>query len=250
MDWFDNVKFWELFYDWMFSPETFNEAWEQAEDIVTLTGIRSGYVLDLCCGPGRHSVPLAKKGFKVTAVDLHQFLLDKAQAYSEKEGLEIEFVQADMRKFVQDDSYDLVINMYSSFGYFQNPDEDYYVLDNVYHSLRKGGKLIVDVRGKEIHAMQNSEIRYHELPNGNLIIDRSKVRDGWTSVDMDWMYVKGGKSYSFQLNYNLYSGAELRALMNKAGFKNVRRYGDLKGIPYNQKAKRLIAVGEKNSVFF
>lgn len=245
MDWFDNAAFWELFYNWMFSPETFEEAKEQVNDIVKLTRITSGNVLDLCCGPGRHSIPLKKKGFEVTAVDLHQFLLDKAKAYSVNENLEIDFTQGDMRKFVRADFYDLVINMYSSFGYFQNPNEDFYVLDNVYHSLRKGGKFIVDVRGKEIHAMQNLEIRFHELPNGDIIIDRSKVRDGWTSIDMNWIYIKGKKTYSFELNYNLYSGAELRTLMNKVGFNNVRLYGNLKGIPYNQNAKRLIAVGEK-----
>ncbi|MGI9533394.1 MAG: class I SAM-dependent methyltransferase [Thermodesulfobacteriota bacterium] len=245
MDWFDNVVFWELFYDWMFSPQVFEEAKEQVDDIVKLTGINSGKVLDLCCGPGRHSIPFNKKGFEVTGVDLHQFLLDKAKSYSIKENLEIELVQADMRKFVRTDSYDLVINMYSSFGYFQNPDEDFHVLDNVYHSLKKDGKIIIDVRGKEIHAMQNIEIQSHDLPNGDLIIDRGKVRDGWTSVDSDWMYIKDGVLRSFQLNFNLYSGAELRRLMSKAGFQNVRLYGDLKGIPYNQKAKRLIAVGEK-----
>ena len=245
MDWFDNVEFWELFYDWMFSPETFEQAKEQVQDLVHLTSINSGKVVDLCCGPGRHSIPLAKRGFEVTAVDLHQFLLDKARLYSEENRLDIEFVKEDMRKFVRSDSYHLVINMYSSFGYFQNPDEDYYVLDNAYHSLKKGGKLVVDVRGKEIHAMKNAETIFHELPNGDIIIDRSKVRDGWTSVDMEWIYIKGGKSFSFKLNYNLYSGAELRALMNKAGFKNVRLYGDLKGIPYDKNAKRLVAVAEK-----
>ena len=245
MDWFDNAEFWELFYDWMFSPETFEEAKEQVNDIIKLTKITSGNVLDLCCGPGRHSIPLKKKGFEVTALDLHTFLLDKAKEYSVNENLNIDFTQGDMRNFVRSDFYNLVINMYSSFGYFQNPDEDIHVLNNVYHSLRKGGKFIVDIRGKEIHAMKNSEINIHELPNGDYIIDKSKVRDGWTSIDMNWIYIKENKAYSFELNYNLYSGAELRHMMNKVGFKNVRLYGYLKGIPYNQNAKRLIAVGEK-----
>lgn len=245
MDWFDNVEFWELFYDWMFSPATFEEAELQVEDIIDLTGIKDGKALDLCCGPGRHSIPLTKKNFEVTAVDLHQFLLDKASEYSVKENLEIEFIREDMRNFRLEDTYDLVINMYSSFGYFDNPNEDYLVLDNIYHSLKKGGKFLLDVRGKEIHAMENREVYSHELPSGDLIIHKNKVRDGWTSIDSEWIYIKGGRAFNFPMHYNLYSGSELRMLMIKGGFKNIRLYGDLKGHPYNQNAKRLIAVGEK-----
>ena len=51
---------------------------------------------------------------------------------------------------------------------------------------------------------------------------------------------------SFLISFNLYSGAELRALLRKAGFSDVHVYGDLKGAPYNHKAKRLVAVAGKN----
>ena len=64
MNWFSNPDFWSLFYDWMFTAESFDQAREQVEDIVKLSGIASGTVLDLCCGPGRHSVPLRKAGSK------------------------------------------------------------------------------------------------------------------------------------------------------------------------------------------
>ena len=69
MNWFSNSDFWSQFYEWMFTGESFDQARQQVEDIVNLTGISSGKVLDLCCGPGRHSVPFSKSGFEVTGVD-------------------------------------------------------------------------------------------------------------------------------------------------------------------------------------
>ena len=93
--------------------------------------------------------------------------------------------------------------------------------------------------------MENKEFHTYELPNGDLIIQINKVRDGWNSIDSKWVYITSNKSYSFPMHYNLYSGAELRSLLIKSGFKNVRLYGDIKGSHYDQNAKRLVAVGDK-----
>ena len=67
------------------------------EKILRLTGVGGGKVLDLCCGPGRHAVALAKRGFAVTAVDRTRFLLDHARARAAQAGLSVEFVLEDMR---------------------------------------------------------------------------------------------------------------------------------------------------------
>ena len=62
MSWYTQEDFWLLFYDWMFPEASFKEAAEQADALTKLSGFETGEVLDLCCGPGRHSVPLAKCG--------------------------------------------------------------------------------------------------------------------------------------------------------------------------------------------
>ncbi len=246
MNWFSKPDFWSLFYDWMFPAESFEQAKEQIDDIRKLSGVGTGAVLDLCCGPGRHSVPLAKAGFDVTAVDLQAFLLGKAEEYATRENVAIEFVEEDMRQFKRTESFDLIINMFSSFGYFENPKEDIKVLENASHSLRSGGRIVLDIRGKEIHAMENVENFSHEMPNGDLIFHRTRTNDDWTRAHSTWVYVHGERAHTFALTYNLYSGAELRALLRKAGFSDVQVYGDLKGAPYNHKAKRLVAVAGKN----
>lgn len=97
MDWFTKADFWSLFYEWMFPVKSFEQATQQAKDIISLSGVTTGRVLDLCCGPGRHSVPLSKLGLDVTGVDLQPFLLEKAQDYASLENVTIDFVEEDMR---------------------------------------------------------------------------------------------------------------------------------------------------------
>jgi hypothetical protein len=77
--WFENESFWREGYRFMFSDDAFRAATDQVEQVIVRTGISVGRVLDLGCGPGRHTVPLALKGFHVTAVDASPFLLGKAQ---------------------------------------------------------------------------------------------------------------------------------------------------------------------------
>ena len=245
MNWYSNPDFWSLFYEWMFPAESFAEAGEQIGDIRRLSGIDTGSILDLCCGPGRHSIPLAQGGFDVTAVDLDAFLLSNAEEYATRENVAIEFVKADMRDFKRSDSFDLIVSMYSSFGYFEDPEEDINVLENCYHSLRSGGRILLDVRGKEIHAMQNPESISHEMPNGDLIFQKARVSDDWSSTNTTWVYIQGEQVHRFEVTYNLYSGVELIAILRKAGFSDVRIYGNLKGAPYNNRANRLVAVAGK-----
>ena len=100
-------------------------------------------MLDLCCGVGRHSLELVRRGFRVTGVDRTQAYLDLVAAAAKREALDLELVRQDMREFHRDESYDGVINLFTSFGYFEDPRDDQRVVDNVYASLRSGGVLVM-----------------------------------------------------------------------------------------------------------
>lgn len=122
MEWFEDESFWRDFYPYMFNEVRRAKADGQVESVVRLAGIDPGEVLDLCCGPGRHCVAFAKKGFRVTGVDRSAFLLEHARRHAE--GSTVEFVQSDARDFVREGAFDLVVNLFTSFGYFATRDED------------------------------------------------------------------------------------------------------------------------------
>src|SRR5947209_11684902 len=124
MEWFENDDFGRELYPFMFSDERFPATPEEVGPILALTHCNSGSVLDLCCGPGRHSVELSQRGFKVTGVDRSPFLLEKARDHAAKSGASIEWVKQDMREFVRPASFDLACCLFTSFGYFEDEQDD------------------------------------------------------------------------------------------------------------------------------
>lgn len=247
MEWFENEDFWRSFYGYMFSAERLAAAPDEVARILALTKCTSGSVLDLCCGPGRHSVQFAKSGFQVTGVDKSRFLLEKAREHASKAGVSIEFVQEDMRNFVRPESFDLACSMFTSFGYFTDPEEDLHVLRNIHQSLKENGVLIIETLGKELLARVWQSTMSTDLVDGSWIVHRTQVRDDWTRVFSKWTLLKDGHAKDFTFEHTIYSGRELKERLLAAGFKQVKLFGGLHGIPYGLEAQRLVAVAYKTA---
>jgi len=212
---------------------------------IRLLDFKGSSVLDLCCGPGRHSLALAERGLTVTGVDRTEFLLEKARAEANSRGLEIEWSQQDMRDFVRPESFDLALSLLTSFGYFNNKDEDKKVLENIYLNLREGGYCLIDVFGKEVLARIFQPTRSDDLSDGSVLIQRCEIFDDWTRLRNEWILIKGDKAKTYRFHHTIYSGQELRGLLEGVGFRDVRPYGDLDGNEYGPEADRLIIVGRK-----
>ena len=204
-----------------------------------------GNVLDLCCGPGRFSIQFAKKGFNVTGVDKANFLLNKAKQEIQKQKLKIEFIQADMLDYINPDKFDLIINMFTSFGYFEKQEDDLKVLKNIYISLKKDGKFLIDIMGKEILARIFQPTLSTRGKDGSLWIQRPDIVDSWTHVKNEWILIKGNKIKTHHLIHTVYSGQELKNLLHQAGFKKVHFFGDFIGSEYGVNSDRLIAIATK-----
>ena len=244
-EWFENESFWKETYNFLFPEKLFIETNEQVESILKLVGFNGVTILDLCCGPGRCSIVLAKKGFSVTGVDLSPFLLDKAKERAKSEGLSVEWVLEDMRRFIRQDSYDLVLNMFTSFGYFDDKSDDLVVLENVFTSLKPGGAFLIDVMGKERLAKIFQPTVSNVLSDGTMIVQRPEIYDDWTRVKNDWTIIKGDRAKTFTFHHTVYSGQELKDRMEQSGFKSIKLYGGLDGSAYDSNAERLVIVGFK-----
>jgi len=244
-EWFDDKSFWRELYPFMFPEKRFADADEQVAQALALTKPAGKSVLDLCCGPGRCSIALAKKGFRVTGVDKTAYLLKKARAKANAAHVEIEWAQKDMRDFVRPSSFDLVLSMFTSFGYFDDRQDDMTVLQNMFTSLQPGGTCLIEVLGKERLAKILQPTISTVLPDGTLMVERHEIFDDWTRVRNEWLLIRNGRSKSFKFHHTIYSGQELRDRMEHVGFATVTLYGNLDGDPYGPNAERLIAIGRK-----
>lgn len=244
-EWFDNEELWKTFGPCMFTEEQFATAAEQIPVLVQMAGIRIARVLDLGCGPGRHAVALAEHGLAVTGVDLSQHLLDLARERAEKRGVEVDWQRADMRQFSAPEQYDLILNLWSSFGYFEDLADDRKVLDRCLENLVPGGVLILDVVGKEYVLQHMEPVHLTEFDDGRLLIERPTLEGEMTRYENEWLLIDGERVHRTQWGHNLYSGAEMRRLLADAGFTGIDLYGDWNGAPYDMEAERLIAVARK-----
>jgi len=244
-EWFDDDSFWRELYPFMFPEKRVADADEQVAKALALTKPPGKSVLDLCCGPGRCSIALAKKGFRVTGVDKTRYLLNKARAKAKAARVNIEWVREDMRDFVRPASFALVLSMFTSFGYFDDRQDDMTVLQNIFTSLQPGGACLIEVLGKERLAKILQPTISTVLPGGTLMVERHEIFDDWTRVRNEWLLIRGGRAKSFNFHHTIYSGQELRDRMERVGFVAVKLHGNLDGDAYGPDAERLVTIGHK-----
>lgn len=244
-EWHEQDSFWETMAPKMFSQERWDSASAEVGNIISLLELdKDARILDLCCGPGRHSLELARRGFQVTAVDRTLKYIEEARKKSKVEGLDVEFVQEDMRNYVRPNTFNVIVNLYTSFGYFDNQEEDEQTLRNVFSSLNEHGKFLIDIMGKEVLARIFRDKHWYEI-DGAVFLDESKITNGWSRCQNRWIMIKGEERKEFIFSHRIYSGEELTSLLTSTGFNSIELYGDLTGTPYDDKAKRLIATATK-----
>ncbi len=240
--WHESDRFWRIIGPANFDDERWEEAGREVEGVVALAGFAPGAsVLDLACGPGRHSLELARRGFAVTGVDRTAAFLKEARRRAAAEGVAAEFVREDMRRFVRPRAFDAAILMQFSLGYFEDPRQDLAVLRLVRRSLRKGGVFVVDtLPGGYVPETCGRWAR----PDGSTLTVVEALRPGrdGTSLESLWEIGRGGKIRTLRFSVRLYAGEELTALLSKAGFRSVDLYADLEGAPLAPGARRMIAV--------
>ena len=246
--WFDDDTFWESLEGFLFSQfRSFESAVREAEQILALVQPpQRAAVLDLCCGPGRNALEFARRGFQVTGVDRTTRYIEAARAAARREGLTVEFVQEDMRRFHRPAAFDLALNLFSSFGYFADAAEDLQVLRHLHASLKAGGTVLLEMAGKEPLARDFQPRTWHRhAERDEYLLEERIVREGWSVIENHWMWMRGPEQKVFTWSIRLYSGAELRGLLSAAGFSVVQLYGSLAGTPYDHTAQRLVAVATK-----
>ncbi|MGH8055970.1 MAG: hypothetical protein ACREOH_01845 [Candidatus Entotheonellia bacterium] len=151
-----------------------------------------------------------------------------------------------MRRFHRPAAFALALNLFSSFGYFVEAEEDLHVLRHLYASLRPGGTVLLEMAGKEPLARDfQPRIWHRHADREEYLLEERTVQDGWRAIETHWIWIRVPERQVFTWRIRLYSGEELTGLLSEAGFSAVRLYGSLAETPYDQTAQRLVAVANK-----
>ena len=202
-------------------------------------------LLDLACGHGRISLALARAGVRVTGVDLSPRSLELARDSAAREGLEVDFVRSDMREIEFDGEFDAAINVFTSFGYFEDEAEDQRVLDAVGRALRPGGRFLIDVINLLGFGRRYQPRRWEETASGVVLTDgeydflRGRNSETWTFLKGD------GSRTALVHSVRAYTPHELAQMLERAGLVVTASWGDWDGSPLSFDSRRLILRADK-----
>jgi SAM-dependent methyltransferase len=201
-------------------------------------------ILDLPCGQGRHAIELARRGYEVTGVDLSPYLLGVAKVRAEAAGVEVRWLEGDMRRPVAGETFGLVLNLFTSFGYFHDAGDDRLVVQAAASMLEPGGRFLLEViNGDRVmdHFVEREwftvgqaavmERRSLDRSARRMIVERTISRPAGEDVDVHAL--------------RLYGAREIESVFRASGFDQVEIYGDWDGGPVTPESLRLLALGEK-----
>jgi len=229
------------YYDLLYKDRDQEEADMFIHNLVThLAPSKNALMLDLACGKGRHSIALNRMGYNVTGVDLSQ---RKIKAAKQHENSSLSFEVHDMRMPLEPNKYDYVFNLFTSFGYFDNEEENKVVLTNVFNSLKSKGIFILDyVNGEraskyllkhEEYSLEGVDFSIYRYAKNNVIVKEIKIKDGVVEC-------------SFTEKVNIFSETKLKEYITGCGFEVLETFGDYQLNKFIAKdSDRLIIISRK-----
>ena len=232
-------------YNHLFTAERAEKEAAFAERVLELKG--GARILDLCCGQGRHSVLLARRGFEVTGLDLSPAYLELVRQSAAAAGVTLETIEADMREIPFRDHFDAIVNMYSSFGYLESEAEDLKVLESAAKAMRPGGRLMLDMLNREWAVANYVQNDWHSGDDGTLYVERrdldlatSRMHVKFTIIGAD-----GGRHDSVGHHIRLYTLTETTRLLDQVGLQVTGVFGGFDAEPYAIGTRRMIILAQK-----
>jgi len=203
-------------------------------------------VLDLCCGHGRHTVELARRGYEVTGVDLSARALRRARREAREAGVDIRWQRCDMREISFQEEFDAVINMFTSFGYLESEEEDRRVLERVQAALRPGGRFLLDFINRERIARVYQARDWRRAPDGSvLLLERRWDLPTGRNLEEITLIGPDGSRRRYRLLLRMYAVTELAAMLASVGLTVRRMWGDFDGSELTLESVRVIVLAEK-----
>ena len=236
--WFDS-----RYYHILYKNRNDLEAARFIDNLLTyLRPTESSYILDLACGAGRHSIYLNQKGFNVHGVDLSSKSIELANKSIRKD---LKFSVHDMRDLDSVNRYTHVFNLFTSFGYFDDDNDNNKVVSSIFNSLKPEGIFILDFLNAEL--ISSGQLKSETKEIEGVLFEICRELDNHKILKSIIVH-DGDKTFSFQEKVTAFSMNELLNMLQKKGFKIIDQFGNYNFEAFNNKSSpRSILVAQKPS---
>lgn len=196
-------------------------------------------VLDLACGKGRHSTFINSLGYRTTGVDLSKDSICYANQFKTAS---LDFFVHDMREPIKDFKFDLVVNLFTSFGYFDNIDENQKVLRSIASYLNKNGILVIDFLNLN-HVTKNLIPYEEKLIDGINFKIAKKIDKGFILKNI--VFEDKGKQFDFQEKVQALTLTDFESILQNENFEIIDVFGNYNLDPLQTSSDRLIIIAKR-----
>lgn len=207
-------------------------------------------ILELCCGTGRLTVPIAKAGYNICGVDYTSSMLEQAKVKASEAGLEINFIEADIRSLNLQEKFDFIFIPFNSIHHLYKNEDLFKAFNGVKNHLKEEGLFLLDCFNPNIQYIVEGEkeqkkIAEYTTEDGRAVLIKQTMRyESATQINrIEWHYFINGEFHSIQnLDMRLFFPQELDSYLEGAGFEIIHKFGSFEEERFENKSEKQIFV--------
>jgi len=214
---------------------------------------KNARILELCCGTGRLTIPIANRGYNICGVDMTSSMLVEARNKASEAGLAIEFIEADMRTLDLSEKFDLIFIPFNSIHHLYKNEDLFQALNVVKNHLKQNGLFLFDCFNPNIQYItegekEQKEIAKYETKDGrNVLIMQNMRYENKTQINrIEWHYYINDVFDSIQnLDMRLYFPQELDSYLEQNGYTIIHKFGSFNEEEFTDRSEKQIFVCNK-----
>ena len=222
------------------------ETAEQIDGLISLLDLKPDeQVADICCGMGRHAIPLAERGMDVLALDASNMMLQIADELAGGAD-RLSLVRGDAADLpLADESFDVILNLFNSFGYFLDEGQNVAVLDETVRCLKPGGRFLMETRNRSYQILYAPYYQEVSRADGSSAIVRCRYLESEHRLTSVWSNPDDPDEILHEAAIRLYGLDELREMFESAGLEVDGVYSEYDGRPFEGWERMLILQAHK-----
>ena len=211
---------------------------------------KNANVLQLCCGTGRLTLPIAKDGYDISGVDYTSSMLEQAKEKASKRGLKVKFIEANIRTLDLPEKYDFIFITFNSIHHLYKNEDLFKAFNVVKNHLKEGGLFLLDCFNPNIQFIvegekEQKEIAEYKTKDGREVLIKQIMRyENKTQINrIEWHYFINGEFDSIQnLDMRMFFPQEFDSYLEWNGFNIINKFGDFEEEAFNDNSEKQIFV--------